>query len=212
MSHVKKKDFCCQINNLTNYFLAHFELVPVGFYIPIICSNWYSECFTELYLNGTYSNKLKNNSVSKNFQIRGWRSKICYLKHFSIIRTFFFHSSLEQVLKQWLIFGDCFMALFLFFFQVTSPNHVIPECVIGKKSWRLITVPMATPSLNTLREKFSELTRAEPHLGLNPRAPSLEGGVIHKWPCKLSMFPQLPNITDLSLRTNKALQLSVFTK
>ena len=65
-------------------------------------------------------------------------------------------------------------------FQVTSPNHVIPECVIGKKSWRLITVPMATPSLNLLREKFSELTRAEPHLGLNPRAPSLEGGVIHK--------------------------------
>ena len=42
------------------------------------------------------------------------------------------------------------------------------------------TVPMATPSLNLLREKFSELTRAEPHLGLNPRAPSLEGGVIHK--------------------------------
>ena len=38
------------------------------------------------------------------------------------------------------------------------------------------TVPMATPSLNLLREKFSELTRAEPHLGLNPRAPSLEGG------------------------------------
>ena len=69
---------------------------------------------------------------------------------------------------------------FIFFFQVTSPNHVIPECVIGKKSWRLITVPMATPSLNLLREKFSELTRAEPHLGLNPRAPSLEGGVIHK--------------------------------
>ena len=85
-------------------------------------------------------------------------------------------------------FGDFFMALFLFFFQVTSPNHVIPECVIGKKSWRLITVPMATPSLNLLREKFSELTRAEPHLGLNPRAPSLEGGVIHKWPCKLTLF------------------------
>ena len=35
---------------------------------------------------------------------------------------------------------------------------------------------MATPNLNLLREKFSELTRAEPHLGLNPRAPSLEGG------------------------------------
>ena len=35
-------------------------------------------------------------------------------------------------------------------------------------------MPMATPSLNLLREKFSELTRAEPHLGLNPRAPSLE--------------------------------------
>ena len=35
MSHVKKKDFCCQINNFTNYILSHFELVPVGSYIPI---------------------------------------------------------------------------------------------------------------------------------------------------------------------------------
>ena len=64
---------------------------------------------------------------------------------------------------------------YYFLFQVSSPNHVIPDCMVGKKSWRLITVPMATPSLNLLREKFSELTRAEPHLGLNPRAPSLEG-------------------------------------
>ena len=52
---MSKKDFCCQINNLTNYFLAHFELVPVGIYIPIICSNWYFDCFTVLYLNGTSS-------------------------------------------------------------------------------------------------------------------------------------------------------------
>jgi hypothetical protein len=72
MSHVKKKkNFCRQINNLTNYFLAHFELVPVGFYIPIICSNWYFDCFTVLYLSGISSNKLKNNSVPKNLQIRG---------------------------------------------------------------------------------------------------------------------------------------------
>ena len=51
MSHVKKKDFCCQINNLTNYFLAHFELVPVGIYIPIICSNWYFDCFIVLHIS-----------------------------------------------------------------------------------------------------------------------------------------------------------------
>lgn len=38
----------------------------------------------------------------------------------------------------------------------------------------MISVPLTTPNLNQLREKFSELTRAEPHLGLNPRAPSVE--------------------------------------
>ena len=57
-----------------------------------------------------------------------------------------------------------------FFFQVTSPNLVVPDCTIGKKPWKLINVPLAVPSLNGLREKFSELTRAEPHLGLNPQA------------------------------------------
>ena len=61
-----------------------------------------------------------------------------------------------------------------YFFQVTSPNLVVPDCTIGKKPWKLINVPLAVPSLNGLREKFSELTRAEPHLGLNPQAPSLE--------------------------------------
>ena len=55
-------------------------------------------------------------------------------------------------------------------FQVTSPNLVVPDCTIGKKPWKLINVPLAVPSLNGLREKFSELTRAEPHLGLNPQA------------------------------------------
>ena len=50
----------------------------------------------------------------------------------------------------------------------------MPENIAGKKSWRMISVPLTTPNLNQLREKFSELTRAEPHLGLNPRAPSLE--------------------------------------
>ena len=62
----------------------------------------------------------------------------------------------------------------LFTFQVSSPNLVMPECTSGKKPWRLIGVPVTTPSLNQLREKFSELTRAEPHLGLNPGCPSLE--------------------------------------
>ena len=59
-------------------------------------------------------------------------------------------------------------------FQVSSPNLVVPDCTVGKKPWRLISVPLTTPSLNQLREKFSELTRAEPHLGLNPGCPSLE--------------------------------------
>ena len=59
-------------------------------------------------------------------------------------------------------------------FQVQSPNLVVPDCTIGKKPWKLINVPLAVPHLNVLREKFSELTRAEPHLGLNPQAPSLE--------------------------------------
>ena len=51
---------------------------------------------------------------------------------------------------------------------------MVPDCTVGKKPWRLISVPLTTPTLNQLREKFSELTRAEPHLGLNPGCPSLE--------------------------------------
>ena len=51
---------------------------------------------------------------------------------------------------------------------------MIPDCTIGKRPWKLINVPLAVPNMNALREKFSELTRAEPHLGLNPQAPSLE--------------------------------------
>ena len=71
---------------------------------------------------------------------------------------------------------------------------------------------MATPSLNLLREKFSELTRAEPHLGLNPRAPSLEGGVIHKWPSKLTLsgmtyFPPTKNQVKISIPVHNEIQL-----
>lgn len=58
--------------------------------------------------------------------------------------------------------------------QVLSPNLVIPDAIADKKPWKLINVPLTIPNLNQLREKFSELTRAEPHLGLNPFAPSLE--------------------------------------
>ena len=38
----------------------------------------------------------------------------------------------------------------------------------------MITVPLNVATLSHLREKFSELARAEPHLGLDPGAPSLE--------------------------------------
>ena len=42
------------------------------------------------------------------------------------------------------------------------------------KPWGMITVPLNVPTLSQLREKFSELARAEPHLGLDPQTPSLE--------------------------------------
>ena len=42
------------------------------------------------------------------------------------------------------------------------------------RSSGMITVPLNVATLSHLREKFSELARAEPHLGLDPSAPSLE--------------------------------------
>ena len=55
--------------------------------------------------------------------------------------------------------------------QVQSPNLV--EDPISKPLG-IISIPLRVSSLAQLREKFSELARTEPHLGLNPLAPSLE--------------------------------------
>lgn len=42
------------------------------------------------------------------------------------------------------------------------------------KPWGIISVPLALPSLDDLKDKFGELSRGEPHLGVNPAAPSPE--------------------------------------
>ena len=46
------------------------------------------------------------------------------------------------------------------------------------KPWGLISIPLKVPTLDQLKEKFYELSRAEPHLGLNPSAMSLEDTTI----------------------------------
>ena len=42
------------------------------------------------------------------------------------------------------------------------------------KLWGMINVPLTNPTMDELRERFAELSNCEPHLGLNPLAPSLD--------------------------------------
>lgn len=55
---------------------------------------------------------------------------------------------------------------------------VLPAQVGFARPWGMIGVPFKVPTIEQLREKFSELARAEPHLGLNPQAQSLEDPTI----------------------------------
>ena len=55
--------------------------------------------------------------------------------------------------------------------QLHSPNHV-PHGVSQGKPFGLIQIPLKTAALDDLIERFSELSRAEPHIGVSPGAPS----------------------------------------
>lgn len=53
--------------------------------------------------------------------------------------------------------------------QISSPN-LAEHC----RPWGVISIPLSVPNLDQLREKFSELAKGEPHLGLNPLTSSSE--------------------------------------
>ena len=56
--------------------------------------------------------------------------------------------------------------------QLHSPNHVPHGISQVGKPFGLIQIPLKTASLEDLIERFSELSRAEPHIGVSPGAPS----------------------------------------
>ena len=56
--------------------------------------------------------------------------------------------------------------------QLHSPNHVPQGISQGGKPFGLIQIPLKTAALEDLIERFSELSRAEPHIGVSPGAPS----------------------------------------
>ena len=56
--------------------------------------------------------------------------------------------------------------------QLHSPNHVQNSLSLLGKPFGLIQVPLKTASLDDLIERFAELSRADPHLGVSPGAPS----------------------------------------
>ena len=56
--------------------------------------------------------------------------------------------------------------------QLHSPNHVPHGISQIGKPFGLIQIPLKTASLDDLIERFAELSRAEPHIGVSPGAPS----------------------------------------
>ena len=56
--------------------------------------------------------------------------------------------------------------------QLHSPNHVQNSISHLGKPFGLVQVPLRTASLDELIERLAELSRAEPHLGVSPGAPS----------------------------------------